>query len=629
MWRERFALPITTKQPKEVNERREEQQLAVLAKRFWLAAMATLRRYFNAMPDKEDEDETVRAISAGVSFRGASLWVLVFAIFIASLGLNVNSTAVIIGAMLISPLMGPIIGMGLAVGISDFDLLKRSVKNYLVATVISVITAMLYFLLTPLDEAQSELLARTAPTLYDVLIALCGGAAGIVALATRGKGNVLPGVAIATALMPPLCTAGFGLATGNVFYFLGAFYLFFINTVFIALATYVGVRMFRFRQRPTGAGTRQSELRRYMVMIVVVTMIPAAIMTYNIVRDTVLKANAGRFVSEQLDNAGTRIVSYDVDEDSLALRVVAVGREITDSAIAAAGRRLGDYKMGKYSLRVIQGTESDSVMMLNDRLTTMRATSENYSAMLRDGAAKMADLQDRLNAYARYEAVAPEVAREIGQLFPAVEAVSLSLSARAATDTVRVSRVPTAVVELRGRATLGAQDRRRMTGWLTARLGVFHVVAGKAFGLAFARHLDEFGRNAAPQLVVTYLCILQHERPGGHHGPAPHLASVEQGGPHAYQCAVMHGAGMHGCVVADGHVVAYHRRAGGVGDMDARAVLDVGAVANGYRGYVAAHDRVEPYGAFVAHCHLAYDCGVLTEVAVLAPSGCQTVDWFY
>lgn len=472
MWRERFALPITTKCNKEMDRRREEQQLAVLAKRFLQAAMATLRRYFNAMPDKEDEAETVRAISAGVSFRGATLWVLVFAIFIASLGLNVNSTAVIIGAMLISPLMGPIIGMGLAVGINDFELLKRSVKNYIVATVISVITAMVYFLLTPLDEAQSELLARTAPTLYDVLIALCGGAAGIVALATKGKGNVLPGVAIATALMPPLCTAGFGLATGNVLYFLGAFYLFFINTVFIALATYVGVRMLRFGQRPSDGGRRQSELRRYMAMIVVVTMIPAAIMTYDIVRDTVLKANARRFVSEQLDNTGTRIVSYDVDDDSLALRVVAVGRELTDSAIAAAGRRLGDYKMGKYALRVIQGTESDSVMMLNDRLTTMRTTSENYSAMLREEAAKVADLQDRLNAYVRYDAVAPEVAREMGQLFPAVGAVSLSLSSQAAVDTAAVRRLPVAVVELKGRATLSPQERSRMGGWLKARIGV-------------------------------------------------------------------------------------------------------------------------------------------------------------
>src|SRR5574344_2280191 len=145
--------------------------------------------------------------------------------------------------------MGPIIGMGLAIGITDLDLLKRSITTYLVATTISVATATTYFLITPLNEAQSELLARTSPTLYDVLIALCGGAAGIVALSTKGKGNVLPGVAIATALMPPLCTAGYGLGTGNLQYFLGAFYLFFINTVFICFATILGVKMFRFKRK--------------------------------------------------------------------------------------------------------------------------------------------------------------------------------------------------------------------------------------------------------------------------------------------------------------------------------------------------------------------------------------------
>ena len=196
-----------------------------------------VKMYFNILPDKEDEQAIIAQICNGVSFKGANLWVLIFAIFIASLGLNVNSTAVIIGAMLISPLMGPIIGMGLAVGINDLDLLRRSAKNYGVATLISVLTATAYFLVSPLSEAQSELLARTSPSLYDVFIAFCGGAAGIIALCTRGKGNVIPGVAIATALMPPLCTAGYGLATGHWLYSLGAFYLFFINTVFIALAT--------------------------------------------------------------------------------------------------------------------------------------------------------------------------------------------------------------------------------------------------------------------------------------------------------------------------------------------------------------------------------------------------------
>ena len=208
-----------------------------------------IKQYFNSLPDKNEERDTIIQITDGISFKGSNLWILIFAILIASLGLNVNSTAVIIGAMLISPLMGPITGMGLSIGINDLQLLKRSFKNYLVMVVIAVITATLYFLITPLKEAQSELLSRTSPTLYDVLIAICGGAAGIIALSTKGKGNVIPGVAIATALMPPLCTAGYGLASANWSYFWGAFYLFFINTVFISLSTFAGVKMLRFNTK--------------------------------------------------------------------------------------------------------------------------------------------------------------------------------------------------------------------------------------------------------------------------------------------------------------------------------------------------------------------------------------------
>ena len=179
----------------------------------------------------------------GVEFKGANLWILIFAIFMASLGLNVNSTAVIIGAMLISPLMGPIMGVGLSVGLNDFELMKRSLKSFLITTLFSVTTATIFFLVSPVAEGQSELLARTSPTIYDVFIALMGGLAGVTALSTKEKGNVIPGVAIATALMPPLCTAGYGLATGNLIYFLGAFYLYFINSVFISLATFLGVRV--------------------------------------------------------------------------------------------------------------------------------------------------------------------------------------------------------------------------------------------------------------------------------------------------------------------------------------------------------------------------------------------------
>jgi len=178
---------------------------------------------FKLHAEKEDLQTVISNIDAGVVFRGTNLWVLIFAIFVASLGLNVNSTAVIIGAMLISPLMGPIMGIGLGMGINDVALLRKAVYNYSIATGVALATSTVFFLLSPLDDAHSEILARTSPNIYDVLIALFGGFAGILATSSRQKGNVIPGVAIATALMPPLCTAGYGIATLQFSYFIGAF----------------------------------------------------------------------------------------------------------------------------------------------------------------------------------------------------------------------------------------------------------------------------------------------------------------------------------------------------------------------------------------------------------------------
>ena len=232
-----------------------------------LAIKKFLNEYLDLRKDKYNELETIESIRKGVEFKGANLWILIFAIFMASLGLNVNSTAVIIGAMLISPLMGPIMGIGLAVGLNDFELMKRSLKSFLITTAFSVATATIYFLFTPLNEAQSELLARTSPTIYDVFIALFGGLAGVVALSTKDKGNVIPGVAIATALMPPLCTAGFGLATGNLIYFLGAFYLYFINSVFISVATFIGVRVMHFQRKEFVDKAKEKKVRQYIVLL--------------------------------------------------------------------------------------------------------------------------------------------------------------------------------------------------------------------------------------------------------------------------------------------------------------------------------------------------------------------------
>ena len=256
-------------------------------------------RNFDVRQEKEDELETIESIRKGIEFKGTNLWVLIFATFVASLGLNTNSTAVIIGAMLISPLMGPIMGVGLSVGLNDFELMKRSLKSFLITTLFSVTTATIFFLVSPVAEGQSELLARTSPTIYDVFIALMGGLAGVTALSTKEKGNVIPGVAIATALMPPLCTAGYGLATGNLIYFLGAFYLYFINSVFISLATFLGVRVMHFQRKEFVDKEREKLVKKYIVIITLATMCPAIYLTYGIVKNTIYTASANNFISEE------------------------------------------------------------------------------------------------------------------------------------------------------------------------------------------------------------------------------------------------------------------------------------------------------------------------------------------
>ena len=425
-----------------------------------------LKKYFNVLSDKEDEQRIIAQISSGISFKGANLWVLIFAVFIASLGLNVNSTAVIIGAMLISPLMGPIIGMGLAVGINDLDLLKRSAKNYGVATLISVLTATIYFLISPLSDVQSELLARVSPTLYDVLIAFCGGAAGIIALCTGGKGNIIPGVAIATALMPPLCTAGFGLATGHWLYFLGAFYLFFINTVFIALATYGGVRLFKFRQ----TSEKSIKASRIITALVVLTMIPAIFLTVKIVHQSVLDNNVNRFIKSELQQRGTQIISNSVDKDSLILRVVAVGKEITESHQLRARNRMEFYGLNDYQLKVIQGDYSDSVIQLNTELSAMTTSRENDHQHLMKLSAELSTLNHQLSEYTRYESLSKEIRAEMSALFPEVSSLSLSRVAEVPGDTAAVSHYVVAIIRTVNDKPLPKADAHKLNEWLQTRV---------------------------------------------------------------------------------------------------------------------------------------------------------------
>jgi uncharacterized hydrophobic protein (TIGR00271 family) len=325
--------------------------------RLFVAVKEFLKDRFNLDEDKANENEIIESIKKGIEFKGTNVWVLIFAIFIASIGLNVNSTAVIIGAMLISPLMGPIMGIGLGIGINDFELIKRAFKNLGIATLISVITSAIYFFISPLSDAQSELLARTTPTIWDVMIALFGGLAGIVAATRKSISNVIPGVAIATALMPPLCTAGFGLATGNFSFFFGAFYLYFINSVFISLSSFIIVRFLKFKHKTILDPAKEKRVRRYILVVVAITVIPSIVMAYNIVTRSLVEKRVQQFVTNELTFDNAQIISKNFKrvDDKNVLEVFLLGEVISGDVISSIQKKLKNYGLTDIELKVKQG----------------------------------------------------------------------------------------------------------------------------------------------------------------------------------------------------------------------------------------------------------------------------------
>lgn len=320
-----------------------------------------IKSLLNFDKDKIQDTEAIENIIMSTEFRGTSLWVLVCSVFIASLGLNMNSTAVIIGAMLISPLMGPILGIGLGFGIEDAEMIKRCAKNLAVATLFALITSCIYFLFSPINDARSELLARTQPTFYDVLIAFFGGLAGIITTCSRNKGNILSGVAIATALMPPLCTAGYGLATLQWQFLFGAFYLFVINCAYIGLATYVGVKLFNLRKV---GEIKKKNFKTWSAVILVIVVIPSIFTTVGIVRSEIRDAHVSQFVHEEFGTlpatvlAGYKVVKTDsVDYIEVSL----IGQPLTNQTIDVIAAKLSTYQLKNMNLRVMQNGSVETV----------------------------------------------------------------------------------------------------------------------------------------------------------------------------------------------------------------------------------------------------------------------------
>lgn len=430
------------------------------------------RRLVNMGHDKAPEEEIIRSIEEGIEFHGAKLWILVIAIFVASLGLNTNSAAVIIGAMLISPLMGPIIGMGLGVGVYDFELFKRAIRNYLVTTLFSVTTATVYFLISPLTEAQSELLARTSPTIYDVGIALCGGLAGIIALSSRSQrtGNVIPGVAIATALMPPLCTVGYGIALGNFAYAAGALYLYLINTVFIALSTTLGVTLIlKLHKKQQVDKKRATRVRHSILAIALVTMIPSIYLTLGILRSTMFERQARLFVQNEMKFNNARVLSTHADAKHNQIQVVMIGQPVDTILIRQAADRLPQYHLNETRLDVVQsGTQMDEneicdiVNGIYDRRINRQTEAEKRINELELAVARMQQ-HDKLSA---------TVFPELKTLFPQVGSLSILQGRTAYSSGDSITTDSASHIAVIHTTPLNADDETRMTQWLRQRTGI-------------------------------------------------------------------------------------------------------------------------------------------------------------
>ncbi len=377
---------------------------------------------FDITSEQEEFDTIHETVEKGVQFRGTNLWILIFAIIIACVGLNVNSTAVIIGAMLISPLMGPILGMGYSLAVYDFLLFRRSLVNFAFAVLVSLIASTVYFILTPLGQAHSELLARTQPNIYDVIIALAGGLAGIIAVSSKNKGNVIAGVAIATALMPPLCTAGYGLATGNWNFFFGAFYLFTINTVFIGAATVYTVRLLKYPIWHPADDILKKRVDNWATFVVVATAVPSIYFGYRLVQYEQFNNAAALYIRNESQIDGDYLLKSDVNPQEKVIRLIYGGRHISDSVKNAVIARSKNYAIDHARIIIQQGfsVEDENQLSFMSKITDERAEEIK---LLKAQLAKNLAADDSIRQRSE---MGKQILRELKPLFPEIEACGIS-----------------------------------------------------------------------------------------------------------------------------------------------------------------------------------------------------------
>lgn len=418
--------------------------------------------YVNLHNGEENNQKVLEAVTANISFKGSNLWILACAILIASVGLNVNSAAVIIGAMLISPLMGPIVGAGFALGTYNFHLLKKSLKNLFIATVVSLLVSAFYFYVSPFKDVQSELLARTSPTIYDVLIAFFGGLVGVIAITRVEKGNPIPGVAIATALMPPLCTAGYGLATFNINYFLGAFYLYTINCFFICIATFLVIKYLEYPASEPINPDNRKRIRFSITFLIFVMIVPSFYLAYNLFQEKKFNNTVENFINTEFSTRGYTVVYKKLNYSSKTIDIAFLNKKLTKEDMEMYNRLLRESGLSEATLVFRQ----DNADLKSEILKELG--KQNVSISEKDLAINK--LQHELD---KYKINNPGLVNEMEILFPDLKDIAIgNVQKYISNDSILVELV----VMYNSSHALDSKDRSKLNNWLKQHLNVKQVI---------------------------------------------------------------------------------------------------------------------------------------------------------
>jgi uncharacterized hydrophobic protein (TIGR00271 family) len=418
--------------------------------------------YIDLDSDVDDFDKIHETIEKEMIFKGTNLWILAFAIIVASVGLNVNSTAVIIGAMLISPLMGPINGMGYSIATYNLILFKKALKNFSFAVIASLIASTAYFAISPLSTAHSELLARTSPTIYDVIIALFGGMAGIVAISSKHKGNVIPGVAIATALMPPLCTAGYGLATLQFNYFLGAIFLFTINTVFIAISSVIISQILKFPIRTIVNAERKKRINQWISFVIMLVTVPSIYFGYNLVKQEKFMDHAKKYIATVSITDDNYLLKNEINPEKKMITLVYAGVSLTKEQKEKIKGKALDFSLDTSKIEFRQGLSMN-------KLTDTSNEVDNLSLEMKQLKFLFQEKEREITTLDRKNKIGGEILSELKMLYPQLKKCYYSESV-ISNDTLVSSKELKIVVLTASKGNMNNSDKKKIENWLKTRL---------------------------------------------------------------------------------------------------------------------------------------------------------------